>query len=102
MFKGIKIWWMVGGIFLLVGCNSDSNNPYVKRCQQTCETSPILIGLASKVAYKPIKLCKQRCVDTEGTCTDQKISSRDHQACVFFGINAGRKPGESGPLLKFN
>lgn len=92
------------GVFslaLLFGCDSKPKSPAVVACEQVCQSNTALNQLASKVVFKPVKLCKDRCEKTDGTCSETG-GPRNLQACVHFGMNAGREPGESGPLLKFN
>ncbi|MDT8445654.1 MAG: hypothetical protein RRB13_02000 [bacterium] len=85
---------------LLVGCQLGEDSPAVASCKKMCESNPALTQLDSKVVFKPVKLCQKRCAETEGTCSDQD-GPTNFQACIFFGMNAGRAPGDQGPLLNF-
>ncbi|OGG99552.1 MAG: hypothetical protein A2600_08725 [Candidatus Lambdaproteobacteria bacterium RIFOXYD1_FULL_56_27] len=85
----------------LLGCDSGGSDPHVKACMQGCQASPLLTHLSDKVIFKPVKLCENRCKETKGTCVEGVSTVYNPQACVAFGANAGRGPGETGPLLNF-
>ena len=86
--------------FWVSSCESKEQSAKVLTCEQACEQSPVLRQLNSKVVYKPIKLCKKRCRQTKGTCSEKEAQWSNLQQCIFFGVNAGRPPGTTGPLLR--
>jgi len=98
MNRWILILFM--GALGLASCEPAEQSKKVQACFQSCERNQRLINLNTKVMYKPIKLCKKKCKQTEGTCTTKGAQVISLNQCIFFGVNAGRPPGKSGRLFQ--